>query len=151
MLCTVQKPYLLILANLQSNKRHKKETLRFYYQFFACMHLSKREIFHSYEKSRKFFIFSSFLDQSSCMKSLKCRFIWSSDRPEPELRDRCSWEKLVTVADFRRYPRQKYGSTQSFLWWFWFLRWKPRKTGGLVYVPPEKTKTETTLSFWVLG
>ena len=29
MLCAVQKPYLLILVNLQSNKRHKKDTLRF--------------------------------------------------------------------------------------------------------------------------
>ena len=28
MFCAVQKPYLLILANLQSNKRHKKETQR---------------------------------------------------------------------------------------------------------------------------
>ena len=46
MFCSVQKPYLLILANLQSNKRQKKETLR----FFAYMYLSKREIFHSYKK-----------------------------------------------------------------------------------------------------
>ena len=30
---------------------------------------------------------------------------------------------------------------------FDFYGEKPRKTGGLVYVPPEKTKTETTLSF----
>ena len=51
--CSVQEPYLLILGNLQSNKRHKKETLR----FFAYMHLSKREIFYSYEISRKFFTF----------------------------------------------------------------------------------------------
>ena len=28
MFCAIQKPYLLILANLQSNKRLKKETLR---------------------------------------------------------------------------------------------------------------------------
>ena len=47
MFCSVQEPYLLILANLQSNKRHEKETLR----FFAYMHLSEREIFHSDEKS----------------------------------------------------------------------------------------------------
>ena len=64
-----QKPYLLILANLQSNKRQKKETLRFSHRFFAYMHLSKREIFHSYKKSRKFFTFFTFLDQSSCIKS----------------------------------------------------------------------------------
>ena len=57
MFCAVQKPYLLILANLQSNKRHKKETLRFSYRFFAYMHLSKREIFHSYEKLEVFHIF----------------------------------------------------------------------------------------------
>ena len=30
----------------------------------------------------------------------------SSDRQEQELRDRCSREKLVTVADFKRHPRQ---------------------------------------------
>ena len=62
MFCSVQEPYLLILANLQSNKRQKKETLRFSNRFFAYMHLSKREIFYSYEKSRKFFTFHSFLD-----------------------------------------------------------------------------------------
>ena len=44
MFCAVQKPYLLILANLQSNKRLKKETLRFSLRFFAYTHLSKREI-----------------------------------------------------------------------------------------------------------
>ena len=69
MLRAVQKLYLLILANLQSNKRQKKETLRFSHLFFAYMPLSKREMFHSYEKSRKLFTFFSFLDQSSCMKS----------------------------------------------------------------------------------
>ena len=69
MFCAVQKPYLLILANLQSNKRLKKETLRFSLRFFAYMHLSKGEIFHSYEKPRKFFTFFTFLDQSSCTKS----------------------------------------------------------------------------------
>ena len=61
MFCAVQKPYLLILANFQSNNRHKKETLWFSHRFFAYMYLSKREIFHSYEKSRKFFTFFSFL------------------------------------------------------------------------------------------
>ena len=55
------KPYLLILANLQRNKRLKKETLRFSHRFFAYMHISKREIFHSYKKSRKFFTFFTFL------------------------------------------------------------------------------------------
>ena len=69
MFCAMQKLYSPILANLQSNKRHKKETLRFSYRFFAYMHLSKGEIFHSYEKSRKFFTFFSFRDQSSCMES----------------------------------------------------------------------------------
>ena len=90
MFCSVQEPYVLILANLQSNKRLKKETLRFSLRFFAHMHLSKREIFHSYKKSRKFFTFFTFLDQSSCMKSKKYRFILSSDRLEQELRDRFS-------------------------------------------------------------
>ena len=67
--CSVQEPYFLIFANLQSNKRLKKETLRFSHWFFVYMHLSKREIFHSYKKSRKFFTFFTFLDQSSCIKS----------------------------------------------------------------------------------
>ena len=87
MFCAVQKPYLLILANLQSNKRLKKETLRFSLRFFAYMHLSKREIFNFYKKSRNFFTFFTFLDQS---RAKKCRFIQSSDRLEQELRDRCS-------------------------------------------------------------
>ena len=52
-----------------STKRQKRETLRFSHRFFAYMHLSKREIFHSYKKSRKFFTFFTFLDQSSCIKS----------------------------------------------------------------------------------
>ena len=51
MFCAVQKPYLLILANLQSNKRQKKETLRFSHQHFAYTHLSQREIFHSLTKN----------------------------------------------------------------------------------------------------
>ena len=55
--CSVQEPYFLIFANLQSNKRLKKETLRFSHWFFAYMHLSKREIFHSYKKLEVFHIF----------------------------------------------------------------------------------------------
>ena len=42
MFWSVQEPYFLILANLESNKRQKKETLRFSHRFFAYMHLSKR-------------------------------------------------------------------------------------------------------------
>ena len=61
MFCAVQKPYLLILANLQSNKRQKKETLRFSNQHFAYMHISKREIFHSYKKVSKVFHISIIL------------------------------------------------------------------------------------------
>ena len=53
MFCAVQKPYLLILGNLQSNKRQKEETLRFSYQHFAYAHLSQREIFHSLKKISK--------------------------------------------------------------------------------------------------
>ena len=37
MFCAVQKPCLLILANLQSNKRLKKETLRFSHTGFEPM------------------------------------------------------------------------------------------------------------------
>ena len=32
-----------------------------------------------------------------------------------------------------------------------FLWRETRKTGGVVYLPRKKTKTETSLSFWVLG
>ena len=71
MFCAVQKPYLLIFANLQSNKRQKKETLRFSNQHFAYMHISKREIFFPTKKSPKFFTFLRFLDQSSCITSYK--------------------------------------------------------------------------------
>ena len=124
MFWTVQKPYLLILANLQSNKRQKKETIRFSHRFFAYMHLSKREIFHSYKKSQKFFIFFlAFLINHLVWRSKKCRFIRSSDRPVPEFGDRCSWEKLVTVPDFKRHLRQNYGSSQRFVWWFSEMKW----------------------------
>ena len=61
MFCAVQKLYLLVLANLQSNKRLKKETLPFSHWFFTYMHLSKREISHSYIKSREFSHFSPLL------------------------------------------------------------------------------------------
>ena len=43
MFCSALKPYFLFLANLQSNKRLNKETLRYSHRFFAYMHLSKRE------------------------------------------------------------------------------------------------------------
>ena len=90
MFCAVQKPYLLILANLQSNKRQKKEALRFSHQHFAYTHLSQREIFHSLEKkSRKLLTFLSFLNQSSCVTSYNVdRFICPIDCLKPELRDR---------------------------------------------------------------
>ena len=42
MFYSVKEPYFLILENLESNKRQKKETLRFSHRFFAYMHLSKR-------------------------------------------------------------------------------------------------------------
>ena len=42
MFCSVEEPYFLILANLESNKRQKKETQRFSHRFFAYMYLSKR-------------------------------------------------------------------------------------------------------------
>ena len=95
--CAVQKLYLLILANLQSNKQQKKETLRFSHQHFAYTHLSRREIFHSLKKkSRKLFTFLSFLNQSSCITSYNIyRFICPIDHLEPELRDR--WEKTLKL------------------------------------------------------
>ena len=65
--CSVQKPYLLILANLQSSKRKKKETLPFSYRFSpTCISLNVK---FSIPKSWKFFTFFSFLGQSSCTKS----------------------------------------------------------------------------------
>ena len=56
-------------------------------------------------------------------RAKKCRFIWSSERLEPELRDRFSWEKLVTVADLKGHPREKFGSSQIFFWWISEIRW----------------------------
>ena len=52
-----KRPYLLILANIQSNKRQKKETLRFSDQYFSYMLLSKRKIFHFNRKSQNLFTF----------------------------------------------------------------------------------------------
>ena len=71
MFCSVQEPYFLILINLQSNTRQRKERLRFSHRVSAYMHLSKCEIFHSYNKSQNFFTFFTFLDQLSWIKSLK--------------------------------------------------------------------------------
>ena len=68
-----KRPYLLILAKLQSNKRQKKETLRFSDQYFSYMLLSKRKIFHFNRKSRNLFTFLSLIYQSSCMKSYKIK------------------------------------------------------------------------------
>ena len=43
MFCSVQQPYLLILANLQSNKRHKKETPQFPIDFSpTCISLNMK-------------------------------------------------------------------------------------------------------------
>ena len=93
MFCAVQKPHLLILVNLQSNKRQKKETLWFSHQHFAYTHLSRREIFHSLEKkSRKLFTFLSFLNQSSCITSYNIyRFIYIHRFICP-LRVRIAWQ-----------------------------------------------------------
>ena len=89
MFCAVQKPYLLILANLQSNKRQKKETLRFSNRFHAYMHLSKREISISTKKTSKVFShFLAFLINHLKIRAKKLRFIWSSHRLQSELRDK---------------------------------------------------------------
>ena len=95
--CAVQKLYLLILANLQSNKQQKKETLRFSHQHFAYTHLSTWNFpFLKKKKSRKLFTFLSFLNQSSCITSYNIyRFICPIDHLEPELRDR--WEKTLKL------------------------------------------------------
>ena len=94
MFCAVQKPHLLFLVNLQSNKRQKKETLWFSHQHFAYTHLSQREIFHSLKKkkSRKLFTFLSFLNQSSCITSYNIyRFIYIHRFICP-LRVRIAWQ-----------------------------------------------------------
>ena len=76
------RTYLLILTNLQSSKRQKKETLR----FFAFMHLSKREIFHSYKKPRTFFTFfqsnrfNTIAVRSSYILPILKRFPWWKPR-----------------------------------------------------------------------
>ena len=67
--------------------------------------------------------FIAFLINHLVWRDKKCRFIGSSDRLEPELRDRCSWEKVVAVADFKRHLRQKYGSAQRFFSWFSEMKW----------------------------
>ena len=109
MFCYVQEPYLLILANLQSNKWQDRNATIF--PLIFRLHASLQTWnFPFLEKSWKFFTSFSFLDQSSC----KCRFIWSSNCSEQELRDRCSWEKLVTVADFKRHPRQNTLAPRDF-------------------------------------
>ena len=80
------------------------------------MHLSKHEIFHSYEKLESFSHFLAFLINHLVCRAKKCRFIWLSDRLEPELRDRCNWEKFVTVADFKRHGNIWLQSCELFGW-----------------------------------
>ena len=92
MFYAVQKPYLLILANLQSNKRQKKETLRFSHQHFAYTHLSTWNFPFLKKKSRKLFTFISFLNQSLCIKSYNIyRFIYIHRFICP-LRARIAWQ-----------------------------------------------------------
>ena len=108
MLCAVQKPYWLILANLHSNKRKKRETLRYSHRFFVDMYLSEREIFHSKKKFSKVFNIFYLSWLTILYEELKNVGLFSQV---------CvcgSWEKLVTVADFKRHPRQKYGGAQRF-------------------------------------
>ena len=60
----------------------------FSHRFFAYMHISKREIFHSYQKSRNFFTLFTFLDQFSCIKSYKM-WVYSVKWPP---RARIAWQ-----------------------------------------------------------
>ena len=39
---------------------------------------------------------------------------WSSDRPEQELRDRCSWEQLVTGVDIKDIQDKNTVATKDF-------------------------------------
>ena len=49
-------------------------------------------------------------------------------------------ETLATVTDFKRHPRQKYGSAQGFFWWFSEI--KRRKTNPRWYHSPEIKNSE---------
>ena len=85
MFCAVQKPYLLILANLQEiNSTIFPSTFRLHASLSTW-----NFPFLKKKKSLKLFTFLSFLNQSSCITSYNIyRFICSIDRLEPELRDR---------------------------------------------------------------
>ena len=91
MFCAVQKPYLLILANLQEiNSTIFPSTFRLHAS------LSTWNFPFLKKKSRKLFTFLSFLNQSSCITSYNIyRFICQIDRLEPELRVR--WEKTLKL------------------------------------------------------
>ena len=81
MLYSVQEPYFLVLANLQSiqsNKRQKKETLGFSHRFFAYMHLSKREISIPSKKNLESFShFLAFVINHLGRRAKKFGYIWS--------------------------------------------------------------------------
>ena len=78
-------------------------------------------LFLTEQISKVIHIYLAYLINHLVERAIKCRFICSSDRWEPKLRDRCSWKKIVTIADFKSHPRQKYGSDQRFF--DGFQRW----------------------------
>ena len=123
MLCSVQEPYFLILANLQVLNHRRKKHFVFLIDFSpTCISLNVKFSIPT-RNLESFSLFLAFLVNRLVQRAKKCRFVWSSDRLEQDLRDRCSWEKRVKVADFRRHPRQKFGCAQRFFWWFSEMKW----------------------------
>ena len=95
MFCAVQKPYLLILANLQEiNSTIFPSTFRLHASLSTW-----NFPFLKKKKSRKLFTFLSFLNQSSCITSYNIyRFIYIHRFICP-LRARIAWqvgEKIIT-------------------------------------------------------
>ena len=69
MFCSVQEPYFLIFACLQVLSDRREKRYHFPIDFSpTCTSLNVKFSIPT-KKSRKFFTFFTFLDQSSCIKS----------------------------------------------------------------------------------
>ena len=77
------------------------------------MHLSEREIFHSYKKIWK--VFHIFHLSWSIILYEELKNVGLFDRQEQELRDRYSWEKPVTMTDFKRHQDKNTVAAKDFL------------------------------------
>ena len=69
MFCSVQEPYFLIFGCLQVLNDRREKRYDFPIDFLPTCTSLNVKFFHSYKKSRKFFTYFTFLDQSSCIKS----------------------------------------------------------------------------------